>query len=196
MSPSSFILGLIWSLFMAIIRPIYSWIWCRWFFFNYEKRVAIHKEYLFADLEEFKDSFEPYPITPVVQQTSRKHMRQGGAGGATNQQQQEDDEVKFNILEIDVGWGANFRYYPVGSSVIAVESTFLNERFQEYLEMIHDHSLGVKIGKVVLTDPENLGQVDGESVEVVVCTRVLSKVRDVDAVLAEIRRVLKPVGFA
>ncbi|XP_072040371.1 thiol S-methyltransferase TMT1B-like isoform X1 [Amphiura filiformis] len=182
-----YIFSLIWSLIVALIGRIYCWIWFNILSVNmvkYDKRIEEHKLELFADLADFKEDTEVYPITPVVQQSRSPSRRK--------QQTAVDD--KFTILEIGVGWGGNFRYFPEGSDIIAVEPTFPKERFAEYLAMIHSHGHGVQISKVVATDPEDLSQVETETADVVVCTKVLSNVRNVDQVLQEIRRVLKTGG--
>ena len=177
-----YIFGLVLSLFVGMIRRIYCWFMYRYILYNYDKRVESYKLELFADLEDVKDGSTLYPVTPVVQQSRSPRKKQGVK------------EDKFTVLEIGVGWGGNFRFFPEGSSVVAVEPHFPKERFEEYLAMIHSHDHGVEIGKVVATEPEDMGQIDTESVDVVVCTRVLSSVRRVDDVLQEIRRVLKTVG--
>ena len=146
-----------------------------------------HKLELFADLADFKENSELYPITPVVVQKTRSPSRGRKQNDAANE--------KFTILEVGVGWGRNFRYYPEGSAVVAIEPTFPKERFQEYLAMIHNHDYGVEISKVVATEPEDMSGVESESVDVVICTRVLSNVRNVDQVVQEIKRVMKTVGY-
>ena len=99
----------------------------------------------------------------------------------------------LTILEIGAGSGTNFQFFPSGSSVIALEP---NPHFQKYLEKNAKKFPGVEVQKVVTDCAEKMSHVDDNSVSAVVCTVVLCSVRDVDAVLSEIKRVLKPVSMA
>ncbi|XP_072040373.1 thiol S-methyltransferase TMT1B-like isoform X3 [Amphiura filiformis] len=130
---------------------------------RYNRGMWRQKEELFTDLPDIKKQFEK---------------------GA-------DVEEKFTILEIGVGSGANFKYYPEGTSVIAIEP---KEQFQTYLEENADQFPGVKITEVVWCNAEDMKEVPDESVSAVVCTLVLCSVLDIDLVLKEVKRVLKSGG--
>lgn len=97
-------------------------------------------------------------------------------------------DVPAQILELGPGAGANFRYYPKGSHVVAVEPN------------LHAHPVLVREAR---RSALNLTIVSGEaerlplasaSVNVVVGTLLLCSVRDPEAVLREICRVLRPDG--
>ncbi|XP_077984811.1 thiol S-methyltransferase TMT1A-like [Glandiceps talaboti] len=98
---------------------------------------------------------------------------------------------QLTVLEVGVGTGANFKYYPEGTSLIALEP---NKNFNTYLESNAKEFPNVKVEKFVVAFGENMKDIPDESVDVVVCTLVLCSVRSVDRVIKEIRRVLKPGG--
>ncbi len=92
------------------------------------------------------------------------------------------------ILEIGAGAGANFRYLQSGTRVIAVEP---NRRLHHHLAgraRRHGIDLEVRQGTA-----ESLPLPDS-SVDAVIASLVLCTVPDVEAVLGEILRVLKPGG--
>ena len=97
----------------------------------------------------------------------------------------------LSILEIGAGSGTNFRFFPSGSSVIALEP---NPHFQKYLKQNASNFPGIEIKQIVTNWAEKMSQVADNSVHAVVSTVVLCSVNDVDAVLSEVLRVLKPVS--
>ena len=92
------------------------------------------------------------------------------------------------IVELGPGSGANFRYYPRGTRVIAVEPNPMMLKRMNGQAAKH----GVEI------DLRHAGaegmEVESESANLVVSTLVLCSVRDPEQVLSEVRRVLKPGG--
>lgn len=92
------------------------------------------------------------------------------------------------ILELGPGHGANLRYYRPGSRVVAIEPN----RYAHPVLAREAHRRGIH-----LTCPagaaEQLPQPD-DSVDVVIGTLVLCSVRDPEAALREILRVLRPGG--
>lgn len=92
------------------------------------------------------------------------------------------------VVEIGAGSGTNLEYYPPGTRVTAVEPNgFLRRRLHQRARMA-----GVKVR--VLTRSADRMLLDDASVDHVVGTLVLCTVQDPAAVLAEIRRILKPGG--
>lgn len=96
--------------------------------------------------------------------------------------------MSARILELGPGAGANFRYYPEGSRVVAVEPN------------LHAHPVLLQAARrgglelsLVVGEAERLPQATA-SVDVVVATLLLCSVRDPEAVLREVRRVLRPGG--
>jgi ubiquinone/menaquinone biosynthesis C-methylase UbiE len=92
------------------------------------------------------------------------------------------------LVEIGAGTGANMRYFRAGTRVVAVEPNpymhgWLAARARKYGVDVEIHSRGA----------EQLDLATG-SVEAVVASLVLCTVREPEAVLQEIRRVLVPGG--
>ena len=94
--------------------------------------------------------------------------------------------VPDTVVELGPGSGANFRYYPRGTRVIAVEPNPMMLRRMNSQARRH----GIQI------DLRHAGaegmEVETESADLVVSTLVLCSVQDPERVLAEVRRVLKP----
>jgi SAM-dependent methyltransferase len=97
-------------------------------------------------------------------------------------------DLPDTIVELGPGSGANFRYYPRGTCVIAVEPNPMMLK-RMYAQAVR---YGVEI------DLRHAGaegmEVESESADLVVSTLVLCSVRDPDRVLSEVRRVLRPGG--
>ena len=97
------------------------------------------------------------------------------------------------ILEIGAGSGTNFRFFPSGSSVIALEP---NRYFQKYLKKnVASFSPDVEVVKILTDAAEDMCNVADDSVCAVVSTIVMCSVMNVDTVLREVKRVLRPVSF-
>jgi len=103
---------------------------------------------------------------------------------------QKDDQL--TVLEIGAGTGANFKYYPRGTSIICLEpndscESYLRKNFSELGDglVLREFKVGVA---------ENMVGVKSESVDAVVSTLVLCSVSDVEQSLKEVLRVLKPGG--
>lgn len=96
--------------------------------------------------------------------------------------------VPDSVVELGPGPGANFRYYPPGTRVIAIEPNpmmhrRMNERARRY---------GIRI-ELRPSSAEQM-EVDSESTDLVVSTLVLCSVRDPERVVSEVRRILRPGG--
>lgn len=92
------------------------------------------------------------------------------------------------VVEIGPGSGPNFRYYPPGAHVIAIEP---NANWHDALRARADHH-GIDL-EIRTLRGESI-DVDDASVHGVVGTLVLCGVDDPAAVVAEVRRVLQPGG--
>lgn len=93
----------------------------------------------------------------------------------------------IRILEVGIGPGSNFKYFPQNSRVIAADP---NPYFRQSLEENKKKFPNVTLEQIVLNEGENLVGIKDESIDVVITTITLCSVRDVRAVLREIRRVL------
>ena len=96
---------------------------------------------------------------------------------------------RLDILEIGVGGGSNFSFYPPGSRIICLDP---NPNFEVYVKD-NVKSSGVEVKRFIRGFAEDLGEVEDCSVDAVVGTYVLCSVRSTEKVLTEIKRVLKPV---
>ncbi|XP_048474946.1 putative methyltransferase-like protein 7A isoform X2 [Rhincodon typus] len=96
----------------------------------------------------------------------------------------------LTILEVGCGTGANFQYYPWDCKVICTDP---NPNFEHLLKSSGAKNKHLKLERFVVASGEDLSQVESGSVDAVVCTLVLCTAQNVDAVLKEIKRVLKPL---
>lgn len=92
------------------------------------------------------------------------------------------------IVEIGAGVGANFEYLPRGAHVIAVEPNLA------MIPRLTDRARNAGVSLDVRATSAEMLPFPDRSVDTVIATLVLCTVDDPDAVLAEIRRVLKPGG--
>ena len=97
-------------------------------------------------------------------------------------------EVPPSIVELGVGTGANFRYYPRGTRVVAIEP---NVRMHEALRR---QALRFGLDLELRAVGAEATGLESASADLVVATLVLCSVQDQRAVLAEALRVLRPGG--
>ncbi|MGC5224639.1 methyltransferase domain-containing protein [Micromonospora sp. DT81.3] len=92
------------------------------------------------------------------------------------------------VVEIGSGVGANLRYLPVGSTLVSIEpNRYMHDPLRDAA-----HRRGVRLD-LRERMAEQTGLPD-ESVDSVISSLVLCSVQDPAAVLAEIRRILRPGG--
>ncbi|KAK7071124.1 Methyltransferase domain [Halocaridina rubra] len=97
----------------------------------------------------------------------------------------------IKILEVGVGAGANFKFYPVGCHLVAVDP---NPHFEKYYNDKRANFPQIKSADIVVSTGEAMDMVESNSVDAVVMTLVLCSVRDVTKVISQIKRVLVPGG--
>ena len=99
-----------------------------------------------------------------------------------------DDLAPGRVLEIGAGVGANLRYLPVGTELVAVEPNLA------MLERLRARCAAAGIPVTVLAGGAERIPLPDDSVDEVICSLVLCTVGDPERVLAEVQRVLKPGG--
>lgn len=92
------------------------------------------------------------------------------------------------IVEIGPGVGANFEYLPSGSDLVAVEPN--RAMHQRLTRRAAAHAIDLEL---IVTSAEQM-PIPDESVDDVLCSLVLCSVEDPQAVLAEVKRILRPGG--
>ena len=97
-------------------------------------------------------------------------------------------DLPSTVVEIGTGTGANLRYYPAGTTVVAVEPSAAMH--PPLVQRAERHRIDIRIGA---SSAERLPFADA-SVEIVVSTLVLCSIDDPHAAIAEIHRVLRPGG--
>ena len=100
---------------------------------------------------------------------------------------------RFEILEIGIGTGENFKNFPQNSNVTILDKT---DKFMPYLQKSINANKrdDLKVSKLVLNHAENMHSIESNSMDAVVHTFILCSVKNSDTVLSEIHRVLKPGG--
>ena len=101
------------------------------------------------------------------------------------------NNIEGDILEIGAGTGANFKFFPPGSSVIALDP---NPHMEWYLKSNCAKFPHIYLKQCVTGFAEEIKEVQENSVAAVVCTLTLCSVSDIAKVLQEVKRVLKPVS--
>lgn len=108
-----------------------------------------------------------------------------------NKIEQRINSNDVRILEIGVGSGANFEFYPnnVNIQLVAVDPNqytmrLLKERLEPYKN--------IQLEMFSLNYAESMKDVSNDSIDCVISTLVLCSVNDQEEALAEVKRVLKP----
>ena len=97
-------------------------------------------------------------------------------------------DLPDRIVEIGAGVGANLEYYPTGTILVAVEpNSHMHDRLRRRAE---DADIALEILESGAEDID----LPNESVDVVISTLVLCTVPDLEDVLSEVRRILRPGG--
>lgn len=97
-------------------------------------------------------------------------------------------EIPDTVVELGPGSGANFRYYPHGTRVIAVEPNPMMHR--RMYAQARRHGIEIDLRHAGAEGME----VDTGSAALVVSTLVLCTVRDPERAVAEVKRVLRAGG--
>ncbi|XP_072262946.1 thiol S-methyltransferase TMT1A-like [Pyxicephalus adspersus] len=98
---------------------------------------------------------------------------------------------ELRVLELGCGTGANFQFYPEGCKVTCVDP---NPNFKKFLSTSLAENEHVQFEAFVEAPGENMAQIPSGSMDVVICTLVLCSVPNIEGILAEVHRVLRPGG--
>jgi len=97
----------------------------------------------------------------------------------------------IRILEIGIGHGTNFAYYPKNSRLVCYDP---NPNFRKIMFERHKDFPEIHLERLVVSGGESLLDVVDDSVDAVVTSFALCSVRDLKSVLSEVQRVLNPEG--
>lgn len=97
----------------------------------------------------------------------------------------------LTLLEIGCGTGTNFEFYPPGCKVVCTDP---NPHFEKYLKKSMGENCHLTYDRFVVASGEDMGSVEDETVDVVVCTLVLCSVNNIPQTLREVHRILRPGG--
>lgn len=121
-----------------------------------------------------------------------------------------DKRSDIKILEVGVGPGVNFDYYPKSCVLTLVD---VNPCFMDQIEgILKDYTrndskkndnkkndskkraIKIKSINTIISGAEDLSAIDDESIDAIICTHVLCSVNDIEKTLKEFHRVLTPGG--
>ncbi|XP_068248932.1 thiol S-methyltransferase TMT1A-like isoform X1 [Palaemon carinicauda] len=97
----------------------------------------------------------------------------------------------LKILEIGVGTGTNFEFYPEGTKLTVVDP---NPHFKQYYNENRKKFPNIQSEEIIVSTGEEMYMVPSNSVDVVVVTLVFCSVTNAQKVLKQILRVLVPGG--
>uniref|UniRef100_A0A8C5LYC1 Methyltransferase type 11 domain-containing protein n=1 Tax=Leptobrachium leishanense TaxID=445787 RepID=A0A8C5LYC1_9ANUR len=98
---------------------------------------------------------------------------------------------ELKVLEIGCGTGANFEFFPARCKVTLVDP---NPNFKNFLSKSLSDNEHVNFENFLVASGEDMSLVASGSQDVVICTLVMCSVHNIDAVISEIKRVLRPGG--
>ncbi|XP_018420042.1 PREDICTED: methyltransferase-like protein 7A [Nanorana parkeri] len=132
----------------------------------------------------------PYLLNRVTKNYN-KYMKDHKKELFSNLNEFRGPSVELRVLELGCGTGANFQFYPEGCQVTCVDP---NPNFKKFLSASLAESQHVQFQAFVVAPGESMTQIQSGSMDVVICTLVLCSVDNVEDILAEAHRVLRPGG--
>ena len=97
----------------------------------------------------------------------------------------------LKVLEIGPGTGGNFGYYPTGLQLTTLE---LNPWLQPRVQSVKEKHPNLVIEKTLIGNAEDMSMIAGNTFDAVIGTHILCCIRDKEAAVKEIHRILKPVS--
>ena len=101
-----------------------------------------------------------------------------------------DGSRQIRVLEIGAGTGANFSFFPDGTTVTCLEPS---TQYHDKLIKSAGRCAQMQLGELHTGFAENMALIESGSIDAVVSTLVLCSVHNIDKCLQEIIRVLRPV---
>lgn len=98
----------------------------------------------------------------------------------------------LKVLEIGPGTGGNFGYYPTGLCLTTLER---NPHLQKHAASIRQNFPNLKIQETLIGNAEKMTMIPDKSFDAIVGTHVLCCIRNKEAAVREIHRILKDVSF-
>ncbi|XP_018013645.1 putative methyltransferase-like protein 7A [Hyalella azteca] len=111
--------------------------------------------------------------------------------GLLKEQPRRPGATALRILEVGVGTGTNFKFYPEGSHLVVVDP---NPYFESYYNANRAKFPNIKSEEFIVAKGEDMEMVEDNSVDVVVVSLVLCSVGDCKKFLQQVLRVLVPGG--
>lgn len=97
----------------------------------------------------------------------------------------------LKILEIGVGTGTNFEFYPNGTRLTVVDP---NKHFEKYYRANRERFPNIQSEDIIIANGEDMDMIPDNCMDVVVVTLVFCSVENTAKVLKQILRVLVPGG--
>lgn len=97
----------------------------------------------------------------------------------------------IKLLEIGPGNGSNFAYYPDKTQLTTFEH---GENLLENVSVLREKIDKVQFAKAIVADCAKLSKFKSNSMDVIVATHVLCCLKDQEATMREMLRILKPGG--
>lgn len=124
-----------------------------------------------------------------IEEMKSDHFKSLSSVVSQNPELRKENAIK--ILEIGVGTGTNFAFYPENSRLVVVDP---NPHFTSYYNDNRSKFSNIHSEEIIVCGGEDMDMVESNSVDVVVMTLVLCSVLDMEKCLQQIVRVLAPGG--
>lgn len=162
-----------------------------WFLSVFVFAPAIARTFLSRERLKWLAKLNSDGVATVIAETVKPYVETEFKSLYTYGQGTSESKSHLRILEIGVGTGVNFSYYPQGCHVICVDH---NPHYSDRLNESLSNNSHVTLERELTTSAEDMHDVPDGIVDCVVSTYTLCAADNTDAVLQEVKRVLKPGG--